>query len=169
MNENFILSLIEKFNSSPVVSLELKQGEDKLVLKKKEAFDRLPKETAPVLPGFIPSPAVHQTAPVPPAQASASAASPAPAGNDSEPAEDSSLIQVKSPIVGTFYRAPSPDSPVYVEEGKSVKKGEPLCILEAMKMMNTLESEFDCTVEKILVQNGDLVEFEQPLFLVRKN
>ena len=69
----------------------------------------------------------------------------------------------------TFYRAPSPDAPVYVEEGKSVKKGDPLCILEAMKMMNTLESEFDCTVEKILVQNGDLVEFDQPLFLVRKN
>ena len=90
--------------------------------------------------------------------------------DNTEPAASSAdLVPVKSPIVGTFYRAPSPDAPVYVEEGKSVKKGDPLCILEAMKMMNTLESEFDCTVEKILVQNGDLVEFDQPLFLVRKN
>ncbi len=168
MNENFILSLIEKFNTSPAVSLEVKQGEDKLVLKKKEAFDRLPKGAFPAQPGFIPVSAAPQagSAPVPPAPS----AGPVPAPEKSpEAGEDPSLVQIKSPIVGTFYRAPSPDSPVYVEEGKSIKKGDPLCILEAMKMMNTLECEFDCTIQKILVHNGDLVEFEQPLFLVRKN
>jgi biotin carboxyl carrier protein len=75
---------------------------------------------------------------------------------------------IKSPIVGTFYRAPSPDAPVYCEVGKTIKKGQPLCILEAMKMMNTLEAEYDCVIEEILVANGELVEFDQPIFKVKK-
>ena len=84
------------------------------------------------------------------------------------PAEKKDVgVAIKSPIVGTFYRSPSPDAPPYVDVGKTVKKGQPLCILEAMKMMNTLEAEFDCVVEKVLVSNGDLVEFDQPLFMVR--
>lgn len=177
MNEKFIISLIEKFNESEAVSLELRQGEEKLVLRKKEAF--VPSGVcAPVQSYGAGAPVFAETGrpvpPVPAAQSSDPAVQP-PAVQPQEKkspaagtAEDASLVPVKSPIVGTFYRAPSPDSPVYVEEGKAVKKGDPLCILEAMKMMNTLECEFDCTVEKILVQNGDLVEFDQPLFLVRK-
>jgi acetyl-CoA carboxylase biotin carboxyl carrier protein len=82
--------------------------------------------------------------------------------------EDANLVDIKSPIVGTFYRAPSPDAPSYVEVGSSVKKGQPLCILEAMKLMNTLEAEYDGVIEEILVQNGDLVEFDQPIFKIRK-
>ena len=84
--------------------------------------------------------------------------------------EESSSTEniIKSPIVGTFYRAPSPDAPVYCEVGKSIKKGQPICMLEAMKMMNTLEAEFDCVIEEILVANGELVEFNQPIFKVKK-
>lgn len=73
---------------------------------------------------------------------------------------------IKSPIVGTFYRAPSPDSHVYVEIDQIVEKGQPLCIIEAMKMMNELESEFKCKIKEILVNSGQLVEFDQPLFKV---
>jgi len=80
---------------------------------------------------------------------------------------DANLVTVKSPIVGSFYRSPSPDAPAYVDKGSKVSKGQPLCILEAMKMMNTLECEYDGTVEEILAVNGDLVEFDQPLFLIR--
>ena len=80
---------------------------------------------------------------------------------------DAHLVTVKSPIVGSFYRSPSPDAPAYVEKGSKVSKGQPLCILEAMKMMNTLECEYDGTVEEILAANGDLVEFDQPLFTIR--
>ena len=82
-------------------------------------------------------------------------------------AADPRLVTVKSPIVGSFYRSPSPDAPAYVDKGAKVSKGQPLCILEAMKMMNTLECEYDGTVEEILAANGDLVEFDQPLFIIR--
>ncbi|MGP1490242.1 MAG: acetyl-CoA carboxylase biotin carboxyl carrier protein [Treponema sp.] len=82
-------------------------------------------------------------------------------------AADANLVTVKSPIVGSFYRSPSPDAPAYVDKGSKVSKGQPLCILEAMKMMNTLECEYDGTIEEILAANGDLVEFDQPLFTIR--
>ena len=83
------------------------------------------------------------------------------------PGTDANLVTVKSPIVGSFYRSPSPDAPAYVDKGSRVSKGQPLCILEAMKMMNTLECEYDGTIEEILAANGDLVEFDQPLFTIR--
>ena len=94
----------------------------------------------------------------------------APAGAVNAAASDAAdphLVTVKSPIVGSFYRSPSPDAPAYVDKGAKVSKGQPLCILEAMKMMNTLECEYDGTVEEILAANGELVEFDQPLFVIR--
>ncbi len=77
--------------------------------------------------------------------------------------------EIKSPIVGTFYRAPSPDSAPYTEVGTRINIGSPLCIIEAMKLMNEIESDVAGTIEKILVENGQPVEFNQPLFLVRKD
>lgn len=76
--------------------------------------------------------------------------------------------EVKSPIVGTFYRAPSPDADAYVNEGQKVKAGQVLCIVEAMKLMNEIESDADGTIVKILVENGKPVEYNQALFLVDK-
>ena len=73
---------------------------------------------------------------------------------------------ITSPLVGTFYRAPAPDAPPFVEKGKSVSKGDVLCIVEAMKMMNQIEAEFDCTISDILQENGAKVEFGTPLFEV---
>jgi acetyl-CoA carboxylase biotin carboxyl carrier protein len=71
-------------------------------------------------------------------------------------------------MVGTFYQAPSPDSPPYVRAGDKVKKGDTLCIIEAMKIMNELEAEFDCEIIDILVEDGQPVEFDTPLFKVKK-
>jgi len=76
-------------------------------------------------------------------------------------------VVIRSPIVGTFYRAPSPDSPPYVEIGDIVKKGQTLCIIEAMKIMNEIESEVNGEILDILVENGEPVEYGQPLFLVK--
>ncbi|GAX86720.1 acetyl-CoA carboxylase biotin carboxyl carrier protein [Lebetimonas natsushimae] len=75
---------------------------------------------------------------------------------------------ITSPMVGTFYQAPSPDSPPYVKVGDKVKKGQTLCIIEAMKIMNELEAEFDCEILDILVEDGQPVEFDTPLFKVKK-
>ena len=76
------------------------------------------------------------------------------------------LITVTSPIVGTFYRSPSPEAPIFVETGKQVKKGQVLCIIEAMKLMNEIESEVDGILMKALVDNGQPVEYGEPLFLI---
>ena len=78
------------------------------------------------------------------------------------------LDTITAPIVGTFYRAAAPDAPPFVEKGAQVKKGQTVCILEAMKLMNELEAEFDCEIVAILVENGKMVEFGTPLFEVRK-
>ncbi len=75
---------------------------------------------------------------------------------------------IASPMVGTFYEAPSPDSPAYVKVGDKVKKGQTLCIIEAMKIMNELEAEFDCEILEILVEDGQPVEFDTKLFRVKK-
>jgi len=80
--------------------------------------------------------------------------------------EETRLITVTSPIVGTFYRAPSPEAEPFVEVGSVVKKGQVLCIIEAMKLMNEIESEIDGIVVKILIENGQPVEYGEPLFLI---
>ncbi len=83
-----------------------------------------------------------------------------------ETEEETRLITVTSPIVGTFYRAPSPEAAPFVEIGSKVKKAQVLCIIEAMKLMNEIESEVDGTVIKVLVENGQPVEYGEPLFLI---
>jgi len=80
--------------------------------------------------------------------------------------EDSNYITVKSPIIGTFYRRPSPDKPLFVEVGTTVKEGDTVCIIEAMKLFNEIESEISGKIIKVLVEDGTPVEFDQPLFLV---
>ena len=88
-------------------------------------------------------------------------------GNTGAAAEEPEGKIVKSPLVGTFYAAPAEDADPFVTEGKTVKKGQTLGIVEAMKLMNEIESEFDGTVAEILVENGQMVEFGQPLFRIR--
>jgi len=82
--------------------------------------------------------------------------------------EVENIVYVKSPLVGTFYRAPSPTSPPFVQQGQKVKKGDILCIIEAMKVMNEIKSDYDGTVKEILVENGKPVEFGQVLFIISK-
>ncbi|WP_339753048.1 acetyl-CoA carboxylase biotin carboxyl carrier protein [uncultured Winogradskyella sp.] len=80
--------------------------------------------------------------------------------------EDSKYITIKSPIIGTFYRKPSPDKPVFVEVGTEIKEGDVLCVIEAMKLFNEIESEVSGKIVKVLVDDSSPVEFDQPLFLV---
>ncbi len=85
-----------------------------------------------------------------------------------EPEEEEELLYITSPIVGTFYSAPAPDASPYVKVGDQVKNGQTVCILEAMKLMNEIQSEFDCEIEAVLVSNEQKVEYGQPLFRVKK-
>ncbi|MBO8131476.1 MAG: acetyl-CoA carboxylase biotin carboxyl carrier protein [Candidatus Marinimicrobia bacterium] len=86
-----------------------------------------------------------------------------------EEVKSDKLYEVKTPIVGTFYRAPSPDADPYVKVGDHVTQGKPLCIIEAMKIMNVIESEVSGTIKKILVENGQPVEYNQTLFIIEKD
>ena len=91
---------------------------------------------------------------------------PAAAAPEAPVAQDAHYITIKSPIIGTFYRKPAPDKPMFVEVGKSIAKGDVLCVIEAMKLFNEIESEISGKIVKILVDDMSPVEFDQPLFLV---
>jgi acetyl-CoA carboxylase biotin carboxyl carrier protein len=116
---------------------------------------------------------VTHAAPVMPAPSPPAAATPQPAGGITTPvaadADDAEieLAVVKSPIVGTFYRSSEPGSPAFVEVGSSVKKGDVLCIIEAMKLMNEIDSEYDGEIVNIYVENGQPVQYSERLFAIR--
>ncbi len=111
---------------------------------------------------------VMQQLPSNTAQTTAPAAAPVPAQSDAPAALPDNCEYILSPMVGTFYEAPSPDSPPFVKVGDIVKKGQTLAILEAMKIMNELEADFDCKIVEILVKNGQAVEYDMPLFAVER-
>lgn len=105
-------------------------------------------------------------APQPVAQAAPAASEASSAAPASKDADDSKYVTIKSPIIGTFYRKPAPDKPMFVEVGSSVGVGDTLCVIEAMKLFNEIESEVSGKIVKILVDDASPVEFDQPLFLV---
>ncbi len=80
--------------------------------------------------------------------------------------KEENLVEIKSPMVGTYYTSPAPDADLFVREGEEIEKGQVICIIEAMKLMNEIKSEVDGRIKKILVENGQAVEFNQPLFLI---
>lgn len=113
---------------------------------------------APVSQAYAPAPA----APAPAAPAPAAA----PAANEAEVADDeSNYVAIKSPMVGTFYRSPAPDKPIYVKVGDSIAVGDTVCIIEAMKLFNEIEFEGEGTIVKFLIEDSQPVEYDQPLFL----
>ena len=153
-----VKKLVQLLERSDVTLIEWEKGADKVVIQRGVLG-------APV--AAAPAPVVH-AAPVAAAFAPLAAA-PAPSAGaakaEAKPADKPGVL-VTSPFVGTFYRSPSPDSPPFVEVGAKVKKGQTLCIVEAMKLMNEIESETDGTVAEILVQNATPVEFGEALFRI---
>lgn len=159
MTDAFIFDVMKKFNDSDIVDFEFSRDNARIVLRKKEGC--VERE---VYAAGAPKKAYTETPEAPKAETASKKE-----GSKKDKAESSVNSDViKSPIVGTFYRSPSPDSPAYVQKGAKIKKGDPICIIEAMKMMNTFNAEYDFEVLDILVENGDLVEFDQPLFSIKK-
>jgi acetyl-CoA carboxylase biotin carboxyl carrier protein len=150
--------IVEILEASEVSHLSWTNGDERLVIR------RGPQGTVTVVEQPAPS-VVRQAAPAPaPAAPAESAAAPA-AKAEAAGAEKPGLV-VTSPFVGTFYRTPAPDQPPFVELGSVVKKGQVLCIVEAMKLMNEIESETAGRISEVLVENGQPVEFGQALFRV---
>lgn len=147
-----VKKLIELLEESGIGEIEIKEGEESVRISRGVSG----------APAPAPSPAV---APPPAPTLVAPAASAAPAEPENKSAQAEGHV-VKSPMVGTFYRSPSPSSPAFVEVGKTVKAGDILCIVEAMKMMNQIEADAPGTIAAVLVENGEPVEFDQPLFSI---
>lgn len=147
-----VKKLIELLEDSNIDEIEIKEGEESVRISRNSA-----RAGAVMMPSMAMQPA--------PAAAPAMPATPAPEPvAEATPAINGHII--KSPMVGTFYRAPSPSSPPFVEVGQHVKKGDVVCIVEAMKMMNQIEADKSGVIEAILAEDAEPVEFDQPLFTI---
>ncbi|KMY00954.1 acetyl-CoA carboxylase [Pseudomonas syringae KCTC 12500] len=145
-----VKKLIELLEESGIDELEIREGEESVRISRHSK--------TPAQPYYAPAPvAAPVAAPAPAA---------APAAPEVPSAPKLNGFVVKSPMVGTFYRTPAPTSPAFVEVGQTVKKGDTICIVEAMKMMNHIEADASGVIESILVENGHPVEFDQPLFTI---
>jgi len=157
MNFDEIKELMKLFSKSKITKLKIKELEFEIELKKES------KKSQTVHTQVVEPQAIQASAP---AQTPAQTPVATPPQEESEPQKSGELIT--SPMVGTFYAAPSPDSPPFVSAGDTARKGQTLCILEAMKIMNELEAEFDCKILEVLVQDGQPVEYDTPLFRVER-
>lgn len=153
-----VKKLIELLEESNIDEIEIVEGEESVRISRNAS---------------TPAQVIHAPVAAAPAPAIAAPATPAPAPAATPSAEAAPSAEsatsghaVKSPMVGTFYRAPSPSSPAFVEVGQSVQAGDVICIVEAMKMMNQIEADKSGKVEAILVENGEPVEFDQPLVTI---
>ncbi len=148
-----IHDLIKVVNKSNIGEISIEDKDGKVTIKQKE--DKITVTSAPAQTVYASAPATAPSAAAPVASAPAAA----PAANN--------LITIKSPMIGTFYRRASPDKPLLAEEGTEVSAGKVVCIIEAMKLFNEIESEVKGTIVKVLVDDASPVEFDQPLFLVQ--
>ena len=148
-------TLIDLVAESGISELEISEGEEKVKIVNHRTGQQAPSVQQVYIPPSASSQVILEQDASAPTANSAPAVEAAPEGN-----------VMRSPMVGTFYRAPNPESPDFVKVGDRVKVGQTLCIIEAMKLLNEIESEFDGVVQKILVENAHGVEFDQPLFVI---
>jgi acetyl-CoA carboxylase biotin carboxyl carrier protein len=160
MNLNEIQDLIKFVSKSGVSEVEIEKKDFKIIIKSesKKAAEQ-PIIVQATAPAALP---VAAPAPAPVAAPVATPAAPAAA-----PAEDTSLITIKSPMIGTFYRSAGPDKAPFVNVGDSITQGNTICIIEAMKLFNEIEAEISGKIVKVLVDDASPVEYDQPLFLVQ--
>ena len=145
-----VKKLIELLEESGLSEIEITEGEDKVRITK----------------GGKRSPQIKAIETTPEAEAFSVTE---PADVNAQTKNNNNFHEIKAPMIGTFYQSPDPDSEAFVKVGDPINEGDTLCIIEAMKMMNKIETDISGTIERILVQNGDPVEFDQVLFLVSKN
>ncbi|HCM42164.1 MAG TPA: acetyl-CoA carboxylase biotin carboxyl carrier protein [Candidatus Omnitrophota bacterium] len=153
MNIKEIKELLDLMQEHQIASLEFEKGDVKLKLNK-----NVGSVVSMEAPRMMAMPSQQPSSAAPAAPAAAPAA-----------ASDPNVVAVKSPMVGTYYSSPAPDQPQYVKVGQSIKAGDVLCIVEAMKLMNEIKAEFSGTVVEILIENGQPIEYDQPIIKVKKS
>ncbi len=152
MNLKEIKELLDLMQEHQIASLEFEKGDVKL---------KLNKNVAPVMPMEAP-----RMMAIPAAAAAPSAVPVAPSAAPA--ANDPNVVTVRSPMVGTYYASPAPDQPAYIKVGQSVKEGDVLCIVEAMKLMNEIKAEMSGVIAEVLLENGQPIEYDQPIVKIRK-
>lgn len=152
-----IQDLIKLINKSNIGELKIEQGDFKITIRQKE------EKVVTMAAVPQPVPMMPAAAAPPPSAAPAAESADKPAAR---PVREDNLVAIKSPMIGTFYRRPSPDKPLFAEVGDEVAVGKVVCIIEAMKLFNEIESEVSGRIVKILVEDSTPVEYDQPLFLV---
>jgi acetyl-CoA carboxylase biotin carboxyl carrier protein len=157
MKAKEIKDLIDFISNTGLEEVNIETEEFKINIKRSLEQQQIVSQAAPVA---APAPAA---APTPPSAPAAAPASEKPA---TAKEESTNYVEIKSPMIGTFYRSPNPDSPSFVNVGDKVNAGDAVCIVEAMKLFNEIESEVSGTIVKVLVDNASPVEYDQPLFLV---
>jgi acetyl-CoA carboxylase biotin carboxyl carrier protein len=151
MDLNKVRRLLDVIKKSELAEVEIEEGDFRLVVRRDTPVTAVATHSVAAAPAINPAPA---------------AANPSPAPDTSAPQPVASGVEVRAPIVGTFYSAPNPESPAFVKVGDKVNPGDVLCIIEAMKLMNEIECEVSGTVTAINVQNAQGVEYDQVLFLI---
>ena len=154
MDKDFIKELISLVKNSNIKSLKIEQGDLKIHIETHKELKEIPQELLPKQPTKKEEEFKHLEI-LPP--------------SEDIKEEEKKYHVIKSPLVGTFYRSPAPGAPPFVEVGDIVSPGQVLCIIEALKVMNEIESDVRGRIEKILVENGETVEYGQPLFLIDTN
>jgi acetyl-CoA carboxylase biotin carboxyl carrier protein len=157
MNLSQIQELIKFVSKSGVSEVAIEQKDFKITIKATDGKGKVQEVIQVAMPAAAPV-AIAAAAPSP---AAAPAAPAAPAAE-----AKGNLIEVRSPMIGTFYRSPAPDKPAFIEVGQTIKAGDTVCVIEAMKLFNEIESEVSGTIVKVLVNDSTPVEYDQPLFLV---
>ena len=176
MNFKEVQDLIKLINKSNLTEFKMEKGDFKLSIRTKKYGRALKNQPVSTTQQIVP--VATQVPAMPMQQMPTPAAAPAPAAametvspstKEEAPADNSNYVEVKTPIVGTFFRSSSPDKDPYVVPGDNIQKGDVVCIVEAMKLFNEIESEVSGKIVKILVDDASPVEYDQPLFLVDPN
>lgn len=155
-----IQELIKIVNKSNIGELTIEEKDFKITIRQKE-------DAVPMYATSVPAPAAMQQSYAAPAISSPSVGEGGSSSGSQSPAKSvDNLVTIKSPMIGTFYRSSSPDKPAFVSVGDEVTQGKTVCIIEAMKLFNEIESEVKGTIVKVLVEDASPVEYDQPLFLV---
>jgi len=147
MNLTQIQELIKFVSKSGVSEVAIEQKDFKITIKAQDSKTKVQEVIQVAMPAAAPAPA-------------------APAAPTAAPEVKGNTIEIRSPMIGTFYRSPSPDKPAFIEVGAVIKPGSTVCVIEAMKLFNEIESEISGTIVKVLVNDSTPVEYDQPLFLV---
>ncbi len=155
-----ILALLKFLNKSELKEFRYKKGDFEILVRTKHYS----KEKGKVQPAIVP--AMPPTTMPTPVESPAEAPPPKEQTSQADKADKKEYLEIRSPMVGTFYRAPAPDKPPYVKVGDKIQKGDVVCIIEAMKLFNEIESEVSGTIVKVLVEDATPVEYDQVLFLV---